>query len=86
MSKPFFILFIISVFSNVFAVPCLSGLCKRSTKTTFRAAVYEHAIILPVDRQKVVSRADAVGLMMKNLAVYETQAAEARRQVSIVLN
>ncbi|KAK3594127.1 hypothetical protein CHS0354_040898 [Potamilus streckersoni] len=40
---------------------------------SFRAAVYEHAVIFPADRTKILSRDDALKVMMKNLMVYKQQ-------------
>ena len=50
-------------------------------RAKFKAAVYEHAVILPEDPKEVVCREEALRLMQQNLAVYSQQAAEAKRQV-----
>ena len=42
--------------------------------TTFRAAVYEHAVVLPPSRETPVSRTVALENMMKNLEIYRLQA------------
>lgn len=54
---------------------------QRLPRGKFKAAVYEHAVILPEDPKQIVSRAEALQLMQQNLAVYSQQAAEAKRQV-----
>ena len=41
---------------------------------TFRAAVYEHAVVLPPSRETPVSRTVALENMMKNLEIYRLQA------------
>lgn len=51
----------------------------------FKAAVYEHEVILPEDPKEIVSRDTALTLMKKNLAVYELQAAKAKRQGADIL-
>ncbi|OWF56040.1 pantetheinase-like [Mizuhopecten yessoensis] len=40
---------------------------------TFRAAVYEHAVYLPLNRKVHVSRETALSVMMRNLRVYKEQ-------------
>ncbi|KAL3841967.1 hypothetical protein ACJMK2_020043 [Sinanodonta woodiana] len=40
---------------------------------SFRAAVYEHDVIFPADRTKIVSRDEALKVMMENLMVYSKQ-------------
>ena len=59
------------------------GVCANQMppRGRFKAAVYEHAVILPADPKQVVSRQEALRLMQQNLAVYSRQAAEAKRQV-----
>ncbi|KAL3841968.1 hypothetical protein ACJMK2_020044 [Sinanodonta woodiana] len=49
-----------------------SGMLVHSLDS-FRAAVYEHAVIFPADRTKILSRDDALKVMMKNLNVYKQQ-------------
>lgn len=44
---------------------------------TFKAAVYEHAVILPTYRQTAVPRGVALENMMKNLLIYQQQAERA---------
>lgn len=41
---------------------------------TFKAAVYEHAVVLPPNRETKVSRSEALANMMKNLEIYRKQA------------
>lgn len=41
---------------------------------TFKAAVYEHAVVLPSERTIAVSRATALANMMRNLETYREQA------------
>ncbi|XP_070206890.1 pantetheinase-like [Littorina saxatilis] len=55
------------------------------TRSKFKAAVYEHAVILPDDPKKIVSREEALQLMRRNLAVYAEQAAEVKRQGADIL-
>ncbi|XP_053448568.1 pantetheine hydrolase VNN2 isoform X2 [Nycticebus coucang] len=47
---------------------------------TFRAAVYEHAVILPNETSVPVSRDDAVRLMNKNIDILETAIKQAAEQ------
>ena len=51
------------------------------TRTTYKAAVYEHAVILPPDPLTPVSRTTAVNNMMKNLNIYQKQAEIAAKEV-----
>ena len=51
------------------------------TRTTFKAAVYEHAVILPPDPLTPVSRTSALNNMMKNLDIYQKQAEIAAKEV-----
>lgn len=46
----------------------------------FRAAVYEHAVILPMERELPVKRSTALGNMMKNMEIYSQQAQVASQQ------
>ena len=48
---------------------------------TFKAAVYEHAVILPTYRQTAVPRGVALENMMKNLLIYQQQAERAAAEV-----
>ncbi|KAH9513618.1 Pantetheinase [Bulinus truncatus] len=57
---------------------CVGGVFTSRSK--FKAAVYGHAVILPEDPTKVVTRAEAVLNMNKNLDVYREQARKAREQ------
>lgn len=43
----------------------------------FRAAVFEHAVIQHPDRSKILTRQEALNVMMKNLHVYKEQAVKA---------
>uniref|UniRef100_H0XN65 Vanin 2 n=1 Tax=Otolemur garnettii TaxID=30611 RepID=H0XN65_OTOGA len=47
---------------------------------TFRAAVYEHAVILPDETDVPVSQDDAVRLMNKNMDILETAIKQAAEQ------
>lgn len=60
--------------------------CCDADKPTFRAAVYEHAVVLPDVRptNMSVSRAAALQLMMKNLEIYRTQTETAAREVNSI--
>ncbi|NWH39361.1 VNN2 protein, partial [Chloropsis hardwickii] len=60
----------------VFALTALQALASD----TFRAAVYEHAVILPDPTQEPVSPSDALALMNKNMDVLEGAIKEAARQ------
>lgn len=53
---------------------------------TFKAAVYEHAVILPTYRQTAVPRNAALGNMMKNLLIYQQQAERAAAEVRNLLS
>lgn len=52
----------------------------KSSRRTFKAAVYEHAVILPKDLKFPVSRKVALENMMKNLKIYRYQTEEAAKQ------
>ncbi|XP_041369845.1 pantetheinase-like [Gigantopelta aegis] len=52
----------------------------RYPRSRFKAAVYEHKVILPEPSYIPVSRQKALSLMYKNLAVYRTQTEAAGRQ------
>ena len=51
--------------------------------STYRAAVYEHAVVLPSERELPVNRSTALENMMKNVEVYMKQAVIAGQQVFI---
>lgn len=51
--------------------------------STYRAAVYEHAVILPSERELPLNRSTALENMMKNVEVYMKQAVIAGQQVFI---
>ncbi|KAK3605533.1 hypothetical protein CHS0354_013156 [Potamilus streckersoni] len=51
-------------------LPCVLGV----TKNTYRAAVYEHVIISPINPTMPCNRSVALALMKRNLEVYERQA------------
>ena len=53
---------------------------------TFKAAVYEHAVIFPKEGLLRVDRSTAVFNMMKNVNEYKRQAAIAGEQVSPLLD
>lgn len=53
--------------------------------STFTAAVYEHAVILPDATDKPVSPEEALVLMNKNMDVLEEAVKEAAQQVEGVL-
>ena len=57
----------------------------KSSRRTFKAAVYEHAVILPQDLIFPVSRRIALDNMMKNLKIYQYQTKEATKQVCTFL-
>ena len=57
----------------------------KSSRRTFKAAVYEHAVILPQDLIFPVSRKIALDNMMKNLKIYQYQTKEAAKQVTMYL-
>ncbi|XP_076472318.1 LOW QUALITY PROTEIN: pantetheinase-like [Babylonia areolata] len=69
------------------ALPCLPRLTSGQTPPPgkFKAAVYEHAVILPQDPEEIVTRAEALRVMQQNLDVYAVQAAEAERQGADIL-
>lgn len=50
---------------------------------TFKAAVYEHAVVTPTDPETIVSRDEALANMMKNLDTYRIQAEIAGNMVNI---
>ena len=50
---------------------------------TYRAAVYEHAVILPPEHELPVNRSKALENMMKNVEIYTKQAVIAGQQVFI---
>ena len=52
-----------------------------STVDCYKAAVYEHDVIFPADRSRVVTRIEALKVMMKNLQVYSEQCHKASDQV-----
>lgn len=49
-------------------------------KSTFKAAVYEHAVIIPTDKGPA-NRSTALKHMMKNIEIYKEQATKAGKQV-----
>lgn len=51
------------------------------TALCYKAAVYEHEVMFPVDRAAILSRDQALSVMNKNLQVYETQCKIATKQV-----
>ncbi|CAG2205197.1 VNN [Mytilus edulis] len=51
-----------------------------SENSTFRAAVYEHAVIIPTERKAWVDRSTALENMMKNFEIYKVQAEIAGKQ------
>ena len=58
----------------------------RSTgQRTFRAAVYEHPVILPSNRETPTSRSVALSNMMKNLEIYRQQTEVASKEVNITV-
>ncbi|WAQ95028.1 VNN1-like protein [Mya arenaria] len=56
-----------------------------TTKRTFIAAVYEHAVVLPPHTLAPVSRQKAVNNMMVNIRVYQERAKEAASQNADIL-
>ena len=64
----------------IFNVECMENTETR-TRTTYKAAVYEHAVILPPDPLTPVSRTTALNNMMKNLNIYQKQAEIAAKEV-----
>ena len=48
----------------------------------FKAAVYEHAVIMPENRMVVVNRSQALELMYANLESYAEQVFMAKKQVT----
>ncbi|XP_052083547.1 pantetheinase-like [Mytilus californianus] len=52
----------------------------NSESSTFRAAVYEHAVIIPTERKAWVHRSTALENMMKNFEIYKVQAEIANKQ------
>ena len=59
---------------------------KMSHVKMFKAAVYEHAVILPSKTVLPVSRKNALENMMKNLNIYRQQTEEAAKQVWTLLS
>ena len=51
------------------------------TPNTFRAAVYEHSVVIPLNRIFAVDRRTALKNMMLNLNTYRRQALIASQQV-----
>ncbi|KAI8799133.1 pantetheinase [Biomphalaria glabrata] len=49
-------------------------------RSKFKGAVYGHAVLLPKDSLKVISRAEALDNMNKNLDVYREQVSKAKSQ------
>ncbi|KAL8610006.1 hypothetical protein ACOMHN_029499 [Nucella lapillus] len=74
----------ISVLHALLFLPSVSS-NGASPRSKFKAAVYEHAVILPRDPKAIVTRAEALSLMRQNLDVYAVQAAEAKRQGADIL-
>ena len=64
----------------IFNVECMENTETR-TRTTYKAAVYEQAVILPPDPLTPVSRTTALNNMMKNLNIYQKQAEIAAKEV-----
>lgn len=52
-----------------------------SESSTFRAAVYEHAVIIPTERKAWVDRSTALENMMKNFEIYKVQSEIAGKEV-----
>lgn len=52
-----------------------------AARTSYKAAVYAHAPIIPPYTPVSIGREKALGNMEKNLAVYRLQATEAKNQV-----
>ena len=51
----------------------------------FKAAVYEHAVIMPENRTVVVNRSQALELMYANLELYAEQVFMAKKQVTFII-
>ncbi|XP_064599350.1 pantetheinase-like [Liolophura sinensis] len=58
---------------------------KTSTTTTYRAAVYEHVPVYQHDPKEVISREQALGIMRKNLVVYDKQSRLASEQGAVII-
>ena len=72
------------LFWNFFASTALVLDDGKLPRQTFKAAVYEHFVVLPPNRQTKVSRDVALANMMENLKVYQTQADAAGRMVRTI--
>ena len=63
---------------SLFGILCFS---LDGDKISYRAAVYEHAVVLPKERKLPVNRSVALENMMKNIVIYGNQVKLAANQV-----
>ena len=67
---------------GAFLLCCDPSTGTRQCSATYRASVYEHAVRLPLESMVVrVSRKHALHNMMKNLRIFQEQAARAAAKV-----
>ncbi|XP_012938390.1 vascular non-inflammatory molecule 3-like [Aplysia californica] len=69
----------------VFLQPAKTVGVSKSATETYRAAVYEHAVILPAITDTPVTRREALRNMQKNLDVYKLQAIAAKQLSAQIL-
>ena len=70
----------------LFASELRTASTATSTKSEFVAAVYEHAFVKVENKTVVLSQKEAVGIVMQNMDVYETQMKKAAEQVYLSCN
>ena len=70
----------------LFASELRTASTASSTKSEFVAAVCEHAFVKVENKTVVLSQKEAVGIVMQNMDVYETQMKKAAEQVYLSCN